>query len=195
MEETFHDDDVRAPLCGPFGLRRFRFCHIRLRPGQDRQDRRVERHVEPLCRHRRPELRGRNQDGGRGFRPAQEGLEDRRAERRSPEQAGRRCQHRPAVDRQREGRCDRGYAELRRGARRQQPRQGKECGPAQFGRGHRRPHRQGLHAEHDLLHLRHLYARQRHRQGADQGRRRQLVLPHRRLRVRHTRWSATPGPS
>ena len=39
-------------------------------------------------------------------------------------------------------------------------------------------------AEYDLLHLRHLHARQRHRQGADQGRRRQLVLPLRRLCLR-----------
>ena len=92
--------------------------------------------------------------------------------------------HRAAVDRQREGRCDRRYAELRRCARRQQPRQGKERGAAQFRCRDRRPHRQGLHAEHDLLHLRHLHARERHRQGADQGRRRQLVLPDRRLCLR-----------
>jgi branched-chain amino acid transport system substrate-binding protein len=51
--------------------------------------------------------------------PDQEGLEDRRRQRRSPEQAGRRRQPRAAVDRQRQGRCDRRYAELRRGARRQ----------------------------------------------------------------------------
>ena len=63
------------------------------------------------------------------------------------------------------------------------------------GRRHRRPDRQGLHAEHDLLHLRHLHARQRHRQGADQGRRRQLVLPDRGLRVRRMRWNATPPRS
>ena len=47
---------------------------------------------------------------------------------------------------------------------------------AQFGRRLRRSHRQGLHAEHDLLHLRHLHARQRHRQGSHQVRRRHLVF-------------------
>ena len=66
----------------------------------------------------------------------------------------------------------------------QQPRQGKERGAAQFRRRERRPHRQGLHAEHGLVHLRYLHARQRHRQGADQGRRRHLVLPDRGLCVR-----------
>ena len=60
----------------------------------------------------------------------------------------------------------------------------KNSGPAQFGRSDRRPHRQGLHAEYGLLHLRHLHAGQRHRQGADQGGRRQLVLPHCRLCLR-----------
>ena len=128
----------------------------------------------------------------------QEGLEDRRGERRPPEQARRRRQHRAAVDRQRQGRCHRRYAEFRRRARRQQSRQGKEHGAAQFGRRHRRPHRQGLHAEHGLLHLRHLHAGQRHRQGADQGRRRQLVLPDRGLCLRscagarHHRRSSPP---
>ena len=63
------------------------------------------------------------------------------------------------------------------------------------GARHRRSHRQGLHAEHGLLHLRHLHAGERHRQGADQGRRRQLVLPDRRLRLRRTRWSAIPPRS
>ncbi len=40
-----------------------------------------------LRRHRRPQFRRRDQDGHRGFRPGSEGLEDRRAQRRSPEQA------------------------------------------------------------------------------------------------------------
>src|SRR2546421_314953 len=43
---------------------------------------------------------------------------------------------------------------------------------------------QGLQRQHHFLYLRHLHARQRYRQGADQGRRRQLVLPDRRLRLR-----------
>ena len=65
----------------------------------------------------------------------QEGLDDRRRQRRSPEQARCRRQHRPAMDRQRQGRCDRRYAEFRRRARREQHRQGKERGAAQFRRG------------------------------------------------------------
>ena len=47
-----------------------------------------------------------------------------------------------------------------------------------------RPDRQGLLAEHGPLDLRHLGARQRHRQRDRQDRRRHLVLPHRRLRLR-----------
>jgi len=57
----------------------------------------------------------RHQDGGRGFRPAQEGLEDRRPQRRS-------IQNKPDVGvniaRQwldkRQGRCHRRYPEFRR---------------------------------------------------------------------------------
>jgi hypothetical protein len=51
------------------------------------------------------------------------------------------------------GRCDRRHAELRRRARRQQPRQGEEHRPSQLGCRHSRSHRQGLHAEYDFLHL------------------------------------------
>ena len=36
-------------------------------PGQDGQNRRVERHVEPVCRHRRRQFSGRGQDGRAGF--------------------------------------------------------------------------------------------------------------------------------
>ena len=46
------------------------------------------------------------------------------------------------------------------------------------------PHRRAMLAEHHSLGLRHLDARQRHRQGAGEVRRRQLVLPHRGLRLR-----------
>ena len=82
-----------------------------------------------------------------------------------------------------------------RRARRLQPGEGQEFDPDQFGRRQRRHYRQGLHAEHAIGDLRYLHARQWHRQGADQGRRRQLVLPDRRLRLRVTRWSATPPRS
>ncbi len=52
------------------------------------------------------------------------------------------------------------------------------------GRRDLRPHRQGLLAQHDPLDLRHVDARQRHRQRDRQDRRRHVVLHHRRLRVR-----------
>ena len=52
------------------------------------------------------------------------------------------------------------------------------------GRGHLRPHRQGVLAQHHPLDLRHLGAGQRHRQRDREDRRRHLVLPHRRLRLR-----------
>ena len=55
---------------------------------------------------------------------------------------------------------------------------------------------EGLHAQHHPLDLRHLGAGQRHRQRGGEGRRRHLVLPHRRLCVRpgagaghRARWS------
>ena len=46
------------------------------------------------------------------------------------------------------------------------------------------PDRQGVLAQHGALDLRHVDARQRHRQRDRQVRRRHVVLPHRRLRVR-----------
>ena len=52
-----------------------------------------------------------------------------------------------------------------------------------------------LLAEHDPLDLRHVDARQRHRRRDRQGRRRHLVLPDRRLRVRPRAASATPRRS
>ena len=52
------------------------------------------------------------------------------------------------------------------------------------GAGDVRPDRQGLHAQHRALDLRHLGAGQRHRQRDRQDRRRHLVLPDRRLRLR-----------
>ena len=68
------------------------------------------------------------------------------------------------------------------------------------GAGDLRPHRQGLLAQHRALDLRHLDAGQRHRQRDRQDRRRQLVLPDRRLRLRpcararHRRpWSSRPA--
>ena len=118
------------------------------------------------------------------FGAAKQGHEGRDRVGRPPEQARRRLQRRAAVVRRRQGRRDRRHAELRRRARRQpdHPRQGQ--GVPRLRRGVLRPDRQGVLAEHDPLDLRHLDARQRHRQRDRQDRRRHLVLPHRRLRLR-----------
>ena len=53
-------------------------------------------------------------------------------------------------------------------------------------------HRREVQRQHRALDLRHLDARQRHRQGDRQDRRRHLVLPHRRTTPSATRSSATP---
>ena len=103
---------------------------------------------------------------------------------RPPEQAGRRLEHRAPVVRRRQGRRDRRRADLRRRARGQPDHQGQGQGVPRLRRRVVRPDRQGLHAQHDPLDLRHLDARQRHRQRDRQDRRRHLVLPDRRLRVR-----------
>ena len=116
--------------------------------GQDRQDRRAERSVRSLRRPRRPRLDAGGADGGRGFRPDRQGLEDRRDLRRSPEQARYRRQHRAAVVRRRQGRHHRRRAEFRRGARGQQSRQGKERRLHQFGRGDVGSHQRAVLAEY-----------------------------------------------
>ena len=79
----------------------------------------------------------------------------------------------------------------RRLQHRRQPRHGeRRQGEAHSLLRHRRrgrfPHRQGLQPLYDPLRLRHDRARQRHRQDHPRGRRQELVLPHRRLRFRHT---------
>ena len=62
--------------------------------------------------------------------------------------------------------------------------QGQGQGLHQQRRGHVRPDRQGVQPEHGALDLRHLDAGQRHGQRDRRDRRRHLVLPHRRLRLR-----------
>ena len=89
----------------------------RARPGSERQDRRAERHVEPLRRPRRSGLGCRRQDGGRGFPEGSSEREGRDRLRRSSEQAGRRNADREPVVRCRQGRHDHRRAELRRRAR------------------------------------------------------------------------------
>ena len=156
------------------------------RPGVRRrdQDRRAERPVEPLRRPRGAGLGDRRAHGGRGFRCREKGHEGRGPLSRPPEQARCGLGHRPPVVRRRQGGRHLRRAELRRGAGREpdHPRQGQ--GAHRLGRGYCRPVGQGLLAEHGALDLRHLDARQRHRQRHRQDRRGHLVLPHRRLRLR-----------
>ena len=74
-------------------------------------------------------------------------------QRRPPEQAGRRRQPRAAMDRCRQGRCYRRYAEFRRCAGGLNLVEEKNKVLLNSGARHRRSHRQGLHAEHGLVHL------------------------------------------
>ncbi len=73
----------------------------------------------------------------------------------------------------------------RRQPRHERGRQGKEDPVHRHRRRRRLADRQGLHALYDPLRLRHDGARQRHRDDDPQAGRQELVLPHRRLRVRH----------
>ena len=148
------------------------------------QDRRAERHVEPLRRPRRPGLGRRRAHGGRGLRRREEGHEGRDHLRRPPEQARRRLEHRAPVVRRRQGRRDRRRAQLVASRSPSTRSRGQEQGVPRLRRRHLRSHRQGLLAQHHPLDLRHLDARQRHRQRDRQDRRQHLVLPHRRLRLR-----------
>ncbi len=112
-----------------------------------------------------------------------------------PEQAGRGLGDRAPVVRHGQGRRHRRRAQFRRGARRQPDHEGQGQGVPRLRRGVFRPHGQGLLAEHGPLGLRHVDARQRHRQRDRQVRRRHLVLPYGRLCVRPRARGATPRPS
>ena len=163
-------------------------ARVRLRAGaihrRNHQDRRHERHVGDLFRSERSGLGGRRAHGGRGFRRRRQGHEGRDRRRRPPEQAGRRFERRAHLDRHRQGRRDRRRADVLGGARRQRDRARQEQGVPGLRRGGLRSDRPEMHAQHDPLDLRHLGARQRHRTGDREDRRRHLVLPHRQLRLR-----------
>ena len=70
-----------------------------------------------------------------------------------------------------------------------------EQGVHRLGRRRVRHHRQAMLAQHHPLDLRHLRARQGHGGRHGQDRRQELVLPHRRLRLRPCARDATPPPS
>ena len=71
-------------------------CGTRAGAADQRQDRRAERHVEPLCRPRRPGLGRGRQDGDRRLHQGPSEREGRARQRRPPEQAGRRLATSPA---------------------------------------------------------------------------------------------------
>jgi branched-chain amino acid transport system ATP-binding protein len=110
----------RGTRCGT------RLGGIGRRAEQECEDRFLVRSIEPLCGYRRSRLDARRANGGRGFRHDRQGVEDRCDLRRSPEQAGRRRQHRSPMVRCREGGRHRRCPEFGRGTRRQQCRQGQE---------------------------------------------------------------------
>ena len=119
------------------------------------------------------------------FGAAEQGHEGRDRLRRPPEQARRRLADRAPVVRHRQGRRDRRRAQLRRGAGREPDhRATRSKAFLVSGAATVRPDRQGVLAQHHPLDLRHLDAGQRHRQRDRQDRRRHLVLPDRRLRLR-----------
>ena len=163
--------------------------------GQRRQDRRAVRHVEPVHRPRRRGLRRRGADGGRGFRHREARHQGRDRLGRPPEQARRRLGHRAPVVRHRQGRRDRRRAELRRRARRQPDHEGQGQGVPRVRPGVVRPDRQGVLAEHGALDLRHVDARQRHRQRDRQVGRRHAGSSSPPTTRSATRSSATPRPS
>ncbi len=136
------------------------------------------------CRPERPGLGDRRPHGGRGFRRRRQGHEGRDRRRRPPEQAGRRLERRAHLDRHRQGRRDRRRADLLGRARGQRDRARQEQGVPGLGRRRLRSDRAEMHAQHHPLDLRHLGARQRHRPGDREDRRRHLVLPDRQLRLR-----------
>jgi len=138
-------------------------------------------------RHRRSEFGRRHQDGGRGFRNlTKKGVDDRcvSGDHQNKPDVGVNIA-RQWIDAGK-SRCDRRYAEFRRRARGEQTssRRRTRCCSTPAPPPPISPARP-CSPEHDFLHLRHLHAGQRHRQGTDQGRRRQLVLPDRGLRIRH----------
>ena len=107
-----------------------------------------------------------------------------RGRRRSSIEAGHRQRNRAALVRCRAGRPDRGRAGVGRrprGAERRQRKEETVHHPFDRRGGFSR---QVLFALRDAMGVRHPRARGRHRAGGGQARRRQLVLHHRRLRVR-----------
>ena len=150
-----------------------------------REDRRHDRHVERLCRRHRERLADRGANGRGGFRRLGQRQEDRNHRapiiRTSPMSASAS----PA----------RGTTTISVDAIADVPTSSIALAVSDdhreknkvflfSGGGDLRSHRSAMLAEHDPLDLRHLCVEQCRRQGDARARRRHLVLPHRRLRIR-----------
>ena len=153
-------------------------------PEQGRQDRRAGRHVRPLRREHRAGRCRRGQVRDRRFRRLGARQADRARERRLPEQGRCRRRHRQALVRRRECRPGDRHPQLGDRARPGQGRRGEEPHRHADRGGDLGADRQGLRSQQHPLDLRHLRPDQDHRERARQAGRRQLVLHHRRLRLR-----------
>ena len=139
-----------------------------------------------LCRPDRAGLGRRRAHGGRGFRRRQaEGHEGRDRRRRSPEQARRRLQRRAHLDRRRQGRRDRRRADLRR-SRSRSTRSSARRTRCSWSPAPRRPISPARPCSPNTVHW--TYDTWALANGTGKAhredRRRHLVLPHRRLRLR-----------
>ncbi|CAA9209526.1 MAG: ABC transporter, substrate-binding protein (cluster 4, leucine/isoleucine/valine/benzoate), partial [uncultured Acetobacteraceae bacterium] len=152
--------------------------------GEHHPDRRVERSVRPVPGRERPGQRGLRAPSRRGQRLGGARHQRRSGGGRPPEPAGCRLQHRAAVAGPRRRGPDPRRADLVGGARRELHRAGEEQGPHELVGRDQRPDRCAVQPQHGALDLRHLHAGEVHRRRDGEGRRRHLVLPHRRLRFR-----------
>ena len=162
--------------------------------GRRRQDRLHHRHVRPVRRHRRPGRRRGDPDGDRRHRRQGARQDDRGA--RPPTTRTRPTSPPP---RRANGSTPQGLDMLIGGTN-----SGTGAGHGQ-GRGRRRSgssssigaaslgaDQRAVHALHRALRLRHRGAGQGHRRRGGQGRRQELVLPDRRLRLRPLAAKPTP---
>ena len=179
--------DLIARLRRPDGHagRRPRFARRRGDLARCPQDRYPERPVGRLRRTGRPGIGRSRADRRRGLRRGDHGPADRDPLGGPPEQAGARRLDRAGVDRGGRRRRDRRRADLRRRARGSKGDGGDRHRLPDQRRGELQPDRGGLFPDQRALGLRYLFARHRHGACDAGGRAEELVLPHRRRRLRH----------
>ena len=185
--EDIHDHVTPQPAAGRRHHRRRRARRPALsqrpRPGrQYPEDRAPLRLLRHLPRRHRPDRAGLHPPGRR--RVQQPRLQRRGHLRRQPEPPRRRRQRHPPMDRPRRRRRHRRRRRLLRRAGGERHRAGEEQGLPQHLLRHLRSHRVEVHAQYRALDLRHLDAGEIHRRRHGARGRQQLVLHHRRLRLR-----------